>query len=132
MGYQKLKITPKERNLIKGALRRVFSRSELRLKALEKSRVTHHDPQRDRVKKWSVCALCLLKVPTYTVQIDHIDPLLEIGKTIEDYNWDELVERLWCDPSNLQAVCTPCHKAKSKEENALRRKIKKERKNEKK
>lgn len=117
---------PKERNLIKAALRRVFSRSELRLKALNSTRVPDFiDPERPRVTKWSVCSICRKFEPTYKMQIDHVDPLLPLGKSLEDFSWDEIVDRLWCDASNLQPVCQTCHKQKSKIENKERRLLKK-------
>lgn len=44
------------------------------------------------------------------MQVDHIEP---IGR---DKTWDEFINGLYCEIDNLQAVCVPCHKIKSKKE----------------
>ena len=119
---------PKERNLIKGALRRVFSRSELRREALALSRIEHSDVERPRVTKWSKCTECEKPTPTYLIEIDHILPIVPLDKTLDDMTWDELVDALWCDIKNLRPVCKPCHKIKNKAEAAKRREFKKGRK----
>lgn len=45
------------------------------------------------------------------VFVDHIVPVVdpEVGFT----TWDDIVERMFCDSSNLQLLCGKCHKAKS-------------------
>lgn len=118
----------KERGLIKGAIRRVFSRSELRKEALSNSSIVHADPERPRVKKWSKCPICLSMTPTYKMQVDHIVPVIGLTETLEDLSWDLLVDRIWCSKENLKAICLICHKAKSKLENKERRKFQKEKK----
>lgn len=119
------RITAKERGLIKGALRRAFSRSELRKEVVEESKIDYTDVNRPRVKKWSMCPTCLTATPTYKMQVDHCIPLIGITETLEELSWDDLVSRLWCDKSNLLAICIDCHKRKSKEENKARREYKK-------
>lgn len=121
---------PKERNLVKGAIRRVFSRSMLRREALQKSLIDHYDPDRKRVTKWSLCPICQKPKPTYTMEVDHVVPIIALDESLETISWDTLIDRVWCDVSNLKAVCKECHKAKTKIENAERRRRKKERKNE--
>ncbi len=118
---------PKERNLVKGAIRRVFSRSDLRQRAVKRSIVDHVDASRKRVKTWCFCTHCKQYIAKSYMQVDHIIPLIKIDETLEDLTWDEVIERLWCDENNLIAICTECHKAKSKAENKERRKYKKER-----
>lgn len=119
--------SPKERNLIKGAIRRVFSRSELRRQALDKALVKdYHDPSRARVSRWGRCAECDKLTPLYLMEIDHKDPVVPLGMSLEDMDWNQVIDRVWSDERNLQAVCKPCHKAKSKEEMKERRRIKKE------
>lgn len=115
------RITPKERGLIKGALRRVFSRSELRSLAITLTRVQHEDPSRPRVKKWSYCGLCGVVTPTYLMEVDHVFSVIPVDRTLADMSCDELVDRIWCDPANLMPVCKPCHKEKSRLENKERR-----------
>lgn len=115
----------KERNLIKSALRRVFSRSNLRREALERQSVEYTDPKRPRVTKWGWCAECGEFTPNYLLEVDHVNPVIKLDETLEDLNWDELVDRIWCDIGNLRAVDKTCHKIKSKQENKERREFKK-------
>lgn len=119
------RITPKEWGLIKGALRRVFSRSELRRKTLERNYIEHSDEKRPRVTKWSWCTQCGVVEASYLMQVDHITPVIEIGRTIHDIGIVELVDRIWCAMENLQTICIDCHNQKSKLERALRRKERK-------
>lgn len=123
------RITAKERNLIKGVLRRVFSRSELRLEVLGSTRIEHYDEQRPRVKKWSWCQSCGQVVPTYTISVDHITPVIAVTETFEDLGTDELINRLWCDKKNLQNLCEMCHDMKTKAENLARKEHKRRNKN---
>lgn len=119
--------SPKERGLIKGALRRVFSRSELRRQALDKALVKdYHDPSRKRVTRWGRCSECQKLEPLYLLEIDHRLPVVPIGMTLEEMEWDQVIDGIWCNEDNLQAVCKPCHKLKSKLEGQERRKLKKE------
>lgn len=117
------RITKKERSLLKGAIRRVFSRSDLRTKVVYESiRPGYYSPDRPRVKKWSLCAVCKNLVPTYLVAVDHVDPVVPVDSELEKMTWDEVVNRVWSAPENLQVICETCHKSKSKSENSVRRK----------
>lgn len=119
---------PKERGLVKGALRRVFSRSELRRRALDKALIKdYHDPSRKRVTRWGKCTSCKRLTPLYLLEVDHLDPVIPKGMTLEDMNWDQLIDRLWCDERNLAAICKPCHRTKTLLENKERRQLRKER-----
>jgi 5-methylcytosine-specific restriction endonuclease McrA len=62
------------------------------------------------------------------MEVDHQEPLIPINKTLEEMEWSEVVDRLWCDVKNLRPLCKPCHKEKSKEENKERRLQKKAKK----
>lgn len=120
------RLTKKDVQLLKGAIRRAFARSDLRRSVLDLNSVDHFCEDRPRVQKWGFCGICGLVVPKYTLQVDHIEPLQPIGVDLMDMSMDELVARAWCEVSNLQAICKPCHLQKSKLENAERRRIKKE------
>ncbi len=119
--------SPKERNLLKGSMRRVFARSELRRAALERNAIEHSDPKRPRVTKWVWCDCCGEVFPRYLAQVDHIMPLVPLDKTLEDMSWDEVVDRLWCSIDNLSVLQLTCHKQKSKIERVERSKLKKQR-----
>lgn len=119
------RISPKERGLIKGALRRVFSRSELRRAAVAASIVDYIDTSRPRVKKWSRCPLCKQYIPTYLLEVDHVLPIVPVDSALEHMDWDTIVDRIWCEPLNLIAICAECHKLKTQAESKERREIKK-------
>ncbi len=122
------RVTPKEWGLIKGALRRVFSRSELRKSILIKSIVNYTDATRPRVKKWSVCDLCDEYTPTYQMVVDHITPVVPINLKASEMSIQLLVDNIWCAESNLQNLCKSCHNDKTRGENAARRKYRKDNK----
>lgn len=117
-------LSPKERGLLKGALRRIFSRSDLRRQALDKHNITFQDPNRPRVTKWSFCGECGCIEPRYLMEVDHISPVIKVSETLDSLTIDQLIARLWCSIDNLSPICKPCHKAKSKVENKERRAFK--------
>ncbi len=117
-------VSPKERNLVKGAIMRIFSRSELRRETINLSVIKgYKDPSRPRVTKWSLCRSCNIPTPTYLMDVDHVVPKISVDRSLEEMTWDELVDNTWCDISNLSPICRPCHRAKSKLENKERRRI---------
>jgi 5-methylcytosine-specific restriction endonuclease McrA len=125
------RISKKERNLIKGAIRRVFSRSELRRKVVDNSIVLcYTNPERPKVKTWCLCAICKQPEAKSYVEVDHIEPVIPLGKSMEDMSLDEVADRIWCEINNLQVVCPACHKEKTKAERKLRHLAKKEKQNE--
>lgn len=119
------RITKKEQGLIKGSLRRVFSRSDLRRAVIEASIIQHSDSTRKLVKTWCRCNICSQPEAKSNMVVDHISPVIRIEESLDAMEATELVDRLWCERNNLQAVCEDCHKVKTKEENAARRKYKK-------
>lgn len=59
--------------------------------------------------------------------VDHIEPIVDPEKGFE--NWDEFIERMFCEEENLQLLCKACHDEKSTKERAIateRRKKEKE------
>jgi 5-methylcytosine-specific restriction endonuclease McrA len=54
------------------------------------------------------------------IQVDHINPIVppETGFT----TWDSYFNNLYCDKSNLQAICIPCHRFKTTFEQSKRKK----------
>ena len=122
------KLTRKEHGLLKGALRRIFSRSDLRKSILSDYAVKPFiHPEHLRVTRWAFCGECGLIFPAYRGEVDHIDPVMPLGLTLEDMSVDELIERIWCDRRNLVVLDKDCHKTKTKLENKKRREFKKQR-----
>ena len=69
------------------------------------------------------CTTCSKIVGPKDIKIDHIEPVVAItGFT----NWEDLVNRLFCEENGLQAICSVCHEIKTKEENRQRKSWKKE------
>lgn len=124
------RITARERGLIKGAIRRAFSRSDLRKTVIEACIVPHIDSSRPRVKSWGLCAECNKPTPKSYLVVDHKEPVIPLNRSFEDMSLDEVVDRMWCPISNLQPICEDCHLTKTKQENKVRRANKKEKKNE--
>jgi hypothetical protein len=61
-----------------------------------------------------VCAECKHEYPLKEVQIDHIEPVVVPKEGF--VSWDKFIERLYCDKTNLQVLCKPCHKEKTANE----------------
>jgi len=110
------------KNLIKGAIRRLFSRSpvikEVRAKAL------HPTKKGVRGGKQYICSECKKTFGMGDINVDHIEPVIPLDKTINDMDYNEIVERIFCDISNLQVMCKPCHKDKTKQERKEKKRIK--------
>lgn len=76
------------------------------------------------------CATCKKYKDRKSVAVDHIDPVVDPKTGVfgadgqVDYN--KYIARLFCDQSGLQVLCNECHKVKTKEENSIRRKTKKD------
>jgi 5-methylcytosine-specific restriction endonuclease McrA len=121
------RLTKKDKALIKGALRRAFARSELRNKVISATIMQgYSDPLRPRVKTWCKCPGCNEPTPKSYMIVDHKSPVVPLHISYEDLSISALVDAIWCEESNLQALCDePCHLAKSKAENKQRRAFKK-------
>lgn len=123
------RVSVKERNLMKGALRRVFSRSELRRLIIDKSIIIGYtDNNRPRVKTWCKCNTCGTPTPKSYMEVDHIEPVVPLNGSFQEMSLDEFINRVWCNENLLQAICEVCHDQKTKAENKERRRLKKERK----
>lgn len=102
-------MTDKIVSMIKNGLRRIFSRSPLKTEALGKARI-----KRGLYK----CAKCCKGFDRKSIQIDHINPVINPSTGFND--WNEYIERLFTD--NLQVLCLECHRRKTNKENKKRRK----------
>lgn len=93
-----------------GQLKLQWSRSPMKWEAFHRARV---GPGLVR------CEKCKVETHWKLAEIDHIVPIVEIGG-----ERDPAMEamRMNCSPSGLMVLCEACHKAKSKSENAQRRK----------
>ena len=83
------------------------------------------NPQTGRKCKLHRCNQCGNLFPQCEMAIDHLRPVVPVdgftGEKFVDYNWNELIQRLYCEADGLQALCKGCHKLKSADERALRK-----------
>jgi len=59
------------------------------------------------------CQICQIDFPATGIEVDHITPVVGAGGFT---TWDDYIEQMFCDKENLQVVCKPCHKVKTKGE----------------
>lgn len=118
------RLTPKDRGLIKGAIRRAFARSELRRSVLQMAKIIHSDPSRPRVKTWYRCTGCQKPFAQHQLEVDHISPVVPVNTTLEKMSWDDLINNTWCGKVGLQVLCEECHDSKSALEREQRKAFK--------
>ncbi len=113
-------------NAIMSCIRKAFAHySPKYYEVWERSRVEEDTFKKDgdvSAKKavFRVCNVCGKKVKNDQADVDHIHPVIPVGKTRHDLSWDEVVNRIDCDIENLQVICDDCHSEKTKAERKLR------------
>jgi hypothetical protein len=113
---------------IRGAIRRIFSRSPVKIEVLKKIRreVPRYRKDGSRAKRDSVqyqCNVCKEWVGSTKVDVDHLEPVIEVNEQ-GFVDWNTFVERLFCGPENLQVICDLCHDKKTHEERMKRQALK--------
>jgi hypothetical protein len=139
-GKKKQKLEDLEKNMVKGAVRRIFRQSpnfkivlteariELPPKILKDGSIGAKNQVRFR------CAACKELYPQRLVQIDHIKSVIKLHKTEVETDYNEMIPAIVCKKDNLQVMCsTPlkdlpkgqksCHYLKSQKENFIRAKF---------
>ena len=86
------------KKLTMGALRRQFIRSKQRRSAQVKARIG---------RGLYICNKCQQIGGNIDMQVDHIEPVMK------DQIWENILTRFWSE-DNLQYLCKPCHKEKTK------------------
>lgn len=69
------------------------------------------------------CNMCKEDFARSEIHVDHIDSVISVKENFK--SWDDFINRLFCNISNLQALCESCHSAKSQIENEMRKHYKK-------
>ena len=64
-----------------------------------------------RIAQHFRCVGCQKDYPQKMVEVDHIQPVAGVHGFS---TWDEFIAGLFCEKSNLQVLCKPCHSKKSK------------------
>jgi 5-methylcytosine-specific restriction endonuclease McrA len=105
---------------IRGAIRRVFSRSPIVREVLMEGRreIPKFNKDGSRSKKDAVqyqCQICSSWVSSTKIAVDHIDPVISVDDGFVD--WNTFVERLGFEnKKNLQRICDDCHNKKTNAE----------------
>jgi len=106
----------KRRKWLVRELRRIHIRYIERNNALQVAkRIVDDGFYKNGKKKTKVkyeCADCGGLFDRTEVDVDHIDP---VGST-QFLNWDDYINKLFCSMDNLQILCKPCHKRKTKKD----------------
>jgi len=73
------------------------------------------NPKTKRLAQFYRCNVCKKEFPKKDIEVDHIKPIIpKEGFT----SWDSVINNMYCDGTNLQAICIGCHKKKTKKERA--------------
>lgn len=105
-------------SFVKSALRAASRRWPPKFETLNDSCVGQMtNVKTGRLAKHYTCAKCLNVFPAKDVQVDHIDAI--INPSVGFTTWDDVVNNMFCESSNLQTLCLTCHKTKTAEERQL-------------
>ena len=121
------------KGFILSALRRAHGRWAPRRQALWNTFVRQGaNPATGRNCYLHQCPVTNALVPKRMMEVDHIEPMIPLdgkwGRTTKylGVNWNELLPRLFLNSPDLyQAMSKEAHKAKTKEENKVRRRLSK-------
>lgn len=114
------------RSFVMSALR--GARWPLKYEALKKAYVEDGiNPVTGKRCKLHKCPECQQLFPQKEMRVDHRDPVVPINHDWPErphawlgYDWNELLQRLYCELDGLLAICKGCHDIKSAEERQLR------------
>jgi len=115
-----------EFSAIISALKRTFSRSPtvrdfLRQHRREEIWVKKDGIQAKKPKVFYKCFHCQKEFNSTQVQVDHINAVIPVNIPARHMSINAIIDRLFCDTSNLQILCKEHHKEKSQYENSLRK-----------
>jgi hypothetical protein len=64
------------------------------------------------------CALCQGDFKKAMIQLDHIDPVIDVRNGF--VNWDEYVNRLFCAKDGFRVLCKTCHDSETNLQDEMR------------
>lgn len=139
MAKKKKKPKYNKNSQIRSAIRRTFSRSPVVKEVIDSVRSEHDQYNKDgslskRKAVRYTCSECGEQFMRKNIAVDHIEPVIPVDREFQ--TWDNFVERLFCDESNLQVLCSyklkdkdkhggepSCHHKKTQEERQLRKQL---------
>lgn len=77
------------------------------------------NPKSGRLAQHYECNLCGKEYTNKDIEVDHIVPVVD--PVVGFVDWNTYIERLFCERSNYQAICKPCHRIKTKEETSSKK-----------
>jgi len=84
-----------------------------------KKEARHHEKlpnAKGRMVFHSLCSGCGEIFPETLCSVDHINPVVPLSGFT---NWDDIINRLFCEKKGLQVLCSTCHDQKTLKEKAL-------------
>ena len=86
------------------------------------------NPSTGRTCKLHLCEECKGLFPQKEMKVDHKAPVIPLLHDWEsrpgsflNYDWNEVIQRLFCEAHNFQVICNKCHSQKSGEEKKARK-----------
>ena len=109
------------RSFVTSALRAASRRWPPKFKALKEAFVGRKTNKKTgKLAMHYKCAKCKEHFVATDVQVDHVLPVVD--PKVGFIGWDSFIDRIFCEIENLQVLCKPCHKVKTEEEKAERKK----------
>jgi hypothetical protein len=107
------------KSFVTSAIRGAFGRFPNKFAALKNAFVGKKTNKKTgREASHYKCAGCKKQFVAKDVAVDHVLPVVD--PVVGFVSWDVYIERMFCDISNLQVLCSACHKEKTAEERKAR------------
>ena len=101
------------RGFIRATLRNATRRWPPKYDTINAAKTTKKKNKKtSRIAQHFRCAACKKEYVATEIQVDHIKPVV----LTNFISWDDFITNLFCDSDNLQVLCKPCHKKKTKKE----------------
>ena len=107
-----------------GVLRQGHKRWPIKIEVKNEAKTAKQiNPASGRMAQFYLCSICCKEFTNHEVEVDHVDPVVDPEQGFID--WDTYISRLFSPKENYQLLCKSCHKEKTDQEKATKRKLKK-------
>lgn len=117
-------------NALRQVSRWVPAKAEAKKRAMVRVQIGTTKKGKPKYRRFFKCAKCLGLFNSDEVHADHYSPAIDPVRGFQ--GWNEYIDRLFCSTDGYQILCVADHKAKSLEENQIRKLHRKPRKKKKK